>query len=1323
MTAAHHRAFGALAAAGLALSMASGVVAQPVAPQPGGPTAMGDPGSSRLIGRVTDIVTGRPLAGVRVRAGEADGRTDNDGVYRLSLPPGAYRIRVTSPGYQGVTVVERELDPLIGDGEARVDVALPPLVAGADDARKVVDAIRGRTALTMTVPVTTTSVEDGEDVGTEDADPQRLAASLAVNEVPATIRVLMPEGQIVALDTDEYLKGVVPAEMGWIFRRAFEALKAQAIASRTYAAAHCMPTSAGDPAVCERGLDANVDTTTRTQVWRPVHYDITDAAVEATSGLAARLDGALFSTMYFARTVNRTLDSEASPCCGGRSVSFLRSVASPDPFDARHGHGAGLSQEGAAVLAEWGATAEEIITYYYTGATVAADPSAAAVARGVATDGGTDETTDETTDDAADGDDADADAAPPETRAGTARLDADRFGDVAPGSVTAVDALAIRSLTADADTAADADDPAELEIVDSPTVRADFPFMALAVRWTDNPTAGEAVTATAAVTAATATPSTGDAYPPDGAADASDEHRGDVLVRVSDDGETWSDWLPMLPDEDGRTRSTDNWTRLVVARGRYAQLRIVFSGPADARAFDQLDLHYFNADAGPRAPIVPASEALNDVSASSDRELTAASIEDTVIKRAGWGADEQLRFQGGAEIWPPEYTIPKALIIHHTVTQNDPVDPATIMRAIYYYHAVTRGWGDIGYNFLIDHRGNVYEGRFGGERNGRITQGGHALQFNTNSIGVALLGTFTDVRPPAAAESALVSFCAAKAFRYRVDPQAGVTLLGTRFAHGLMGHRDALPGHTACPGNAAYPRMDAIRIGVAALLSELGGQPTVPATATRTPPPTVRPTATPTRRPTATRSTTASATPPPASTGVPTPPAGCIDGIANGGFEAEGDAWVFNRSARTRWDVLAGVQAAFVGLRNDDPDNGTTYASIVQTIQLPARIDRATLRFAFRSTGDDADRRLVRLMDGQGRVVALGDVSLPATTPGWTVRSFDVGAALAPLVGQPLRIYFGVVNNGDGRRSYVRFDEVRLELCPGPGGQTVDPTAAASATAAATRTAAPSATPSVATPSVATPSVAPPRPTATRTAGSGPTPTRPGTAVMCAAWFADGGFEPLTASVAEAAPAAVGATAALSATSAVSATTVITASAATTATTAVSATASGDGVFGRWRPGGDLPVSVQRGTAHGGVAAARLGPEPGGADRFGYASLAQTATLPLGITSADLRLWVRPDPLASGDTLSIEIRRPHDGVRQVLALPIGGLPAGRWTELHHAVDAASLGTAVEVYISLLNRRQSEAPAASAVWVDDIGFDICHRPSPTIAVPFLAVERP
>ncbi len=178
----------------------------------------------------------------------------------------------------------------------------------------------------------------------------------------------MPDGQIVAMDTDEYLKGVVPAEMGYIFRRSLEALKAQAIASRTYAASGCLSDSAGDPSRCEPGLDANVDTTTRTQVWRPAHYDVSDEAVVATHGQVARDGEALIRALFFARTALRTLNSEDSPCCGGYSTPYLRSVSSPDAFRERWGHGAGLSQEGAAVLAAWGATAEEIVEHYYSGA-------------------------------------------------------------------------------------------------------------------------------------------------------------------------------------------------------------------------------------------------------------------------------------------------------------------------------------------------------------------------------------------------------------------------------------------------------------------------------------------------------------------------------------------------------------------------------------------------------------------------------------------------------------------------------------------------------------------------------------------------------------------------------------------------------------------------------------------------------------------------------------------------------------------------------------------------------------------------------------------
>src|SRR5919197_457383 len=77
-----------------------------------------------------------------------------------------------------------------------------------------------------------------------------------------------------------------------------------------------------------------------------------------------------------------------------------------------------------------------------------------------------------------------------------------------------------------------------------------------------------------------------------------------------------------------------------------------------------------------------------------------------VISRAEWGADESLM------TWAPEFQVTQKLIIHHTATQNDDPDPTATIRSIYRYHAVMQGWGDIGYNFLVDEAGNVYEGRY-----------------------------------------------------------------------------------------------------------------------------------------------------------------------------------------------------------------------------------------------------------------------------------------------------------------------------------------------------------------------------------------------------------------------------------------------------------------------------------------------------------------------------------------------------------------------------------------------------------------------------------
>ncbi|HEX2495609.1 MAG TPA: N-acetylmuramoyl-L-alanine amidase [Gaiellaceae bacterium] len=190
-----------------------------------------------------------------------------------------------------------------------------------------------------------------------------------------------------------------------------------------------------------------------------------------------------------------------------------------------------------------------------------------------------------------------------------------------------------------------------------------------------------------------------------------------------------------------------------------------------------------------------------------------------IITRQAWGADERIRRDN------PEVarTLTTALV-HHTAGAEPatPAQSAAVVRGIYTYHVRGNGWDDVGYNFLVDRFGQVFEGRYGGiERN---VIGAHAQGFNTGSVGVALIGNYGSRSPTQAARSALVRLLAWRLDVAHVDPRSRAPVVSSGnpkyrkgtplFLRVISGHKDT--GFTTCPGRP-YTDLNAIATSVAGL--------------------------------------------------------------------------------------------------------------------------------------------------------------------------------------------------------------------------------------------------------------------------------------------------------------------------------------------------------------------------------------------------------------------------------------------------------------------------------------------------------------------------
>lgn len=337
------------------------------------------------------------------------------------------------------------------------------------------------------------------------------------------------------------------------------------------------------------------------------------------------------------------------------------------------------------------------------------------------------------------------------------------------------------------------------------------------------------------------------------------EKKGDLLLSpiVFEESSFNAVALDLEEDVDGLQANfspgSDAWEDVEVHDDGFGAGRLVFTRPTFAVQF--------RIPAGNRQSLslkatVFFEEALEEGVGGYPSQLEASTTQIarsyTIIKRNEWGADEELRIWNpdragdedqpyvnpcaeieskyGNEVtistikdytpdgqpltWPLQYTSNlEKFVVHHTDSdvrdmngdyRTDTRDYEAMVRAIYYYHAISRGWGDIGYNYIIDPLGNIYEGRYGGDK----VIGAHALCFNQETMGIAIIGDYENNEVPEPAVQAAIWLIGTKAKQFGINPEAASTFRGKNLPN-VFGHKDVRT--TACPGSNLYALLPYIR--------------------------------------------------------------------------------------------------------------------------------------------------------------------------------------------------------------------------------------------------------------------------------------------------------------------------------------------------------------------------------------------------------------------------------------------------------------------------------------------------------------------------------
>lgn len=266
--------------------------------------------------------------------------------------------------------------------------------------------------------------------------------------------------------------------------------------------------------------------------------------------------------------------------------------------------------------------------------------------------------------------------------------------------------------------------------------------------------------------------------------------------------------LPFGEDPDQENRFVSELIYLEPDEAGKCQLQLTLS--------EHISVHDITGAIRVFVPQMEASLNEHILKKASPRHFVCPCPQPDYVPRTSWGVGFSLN--GDIYIGPPVYTKVTHLIVHHSAGTNVSNNWAGVVAAIFDFHVNTNKWSDVGYNWLIDPNGVIYEGRGGGDN----VRGAHMCGYNNNSMAACLLGNFEVAQPTDAMVASLTKLFSWKACKENITPEGSSAIVShTGFMKHISGHQDGCsPNYTQCPGQNLYVKLPELRTSTNQYINE-----------------------------------------------------------------------------------------------------------------------------------------------------------------------------------------------------------------------------------------------------------------------------------------------------------------------------------------------------------------------------------------------------------------------------------------------------------------------------------------------------------------------